>query len=128
VSLASWKAEFYPKPADETTPEEAVAHSLQKWRGMRAEALARHGLVRREMTIYEEGNFLNSLNFDAYTCALCANQEGRGCEGCPLFESRGEVGCDEPMDEEERSPYSASGPEPMIAALEKAAEYEKAKC
>jgi hypothetical protein len=37
MSLESWKAEFYPIPADEVKKKDALAHSLRKWEGLRKE-------------------------------------------------------------------------------------------
>jgi hypothetical protein len=42
MSLASWKAEFYPTPASRIkTVLGAVKHSLRKWKGLRTVALKR---------------------------------------------------------------------------------------
>ena len=44
MSIESWKAEFYPTPADEASKDQAIAHSLRKWEGLRKENLDRHEL------------------------------------------------------------------------------------
>lgn len=43
MSLAAWKAEHYPVDAANVPAEEAVAHSLRKWRGLRPRVLERFG-------------------------------------------------------------------------------------
>lgn len=131
MSIETWKAEFYPKPADETTREEAADHSLQKWRGWLPENLERHGVSREALAEAD-------IPYRSWTtCALChhydddSHQGDDGeytCPGCPLSEigqnclNKG-------------SAYNLTGKEDgdsteavdrMIAALERAVEWDKA--
>lgn len=122
MSSESWKEEFYPKPARETTKEEAAAHSLRKWIGLRKENRDKHEVDRYPVSI------------DYTTCALCFHYDrkadGEGCTTCPLFEVLGKS-CDDTSCGE-TSPFrrytfkSYSDPEPMIAALQQVVDKEKA--
>lgn len=135
MSLETWKAEYYPKPAEEVSKEEAVQHSLQKWVGLRTGNLEKHGLMRRSGTrsIGDRGD--QRMYVDNFSCALCRRYYGANqtasCAGCPLHEVRGGIDCDEVTREESRSPFHewsiGSEPEPMIEWLRKAAEYEEKK-
>lgn len=122
MSLETWKQEFYPINAREVSKDDAIQHSLTKWRGLRPEALARHGVVMKGKSVAEAGNEERSLDaifIDAHTCALCHHYEGAygECLECPLFNHLGER-----CDEYEASPYKRfslyNNPEPMIKALE----------
>lgn len=126
MSLESWKAEFYPVPAADCPKEEAIAHSLRKWRGLRPEALKRHDVlisINRHV-VDEEARYIFFVS--AATCALCAHyydeaKEELACDTCPLAKSLG-APCDRDRGDT-TSPWWAWGdlnPEPMIAALEKA--------
>lgn len=125
MSLETWKAEFYPQPADEVPADEAVAHSLQKWKGMRPENLERHGVDAEWSYLAFEDQ---TLGIDASTCALCKHFARGSCLKCPLAIVRGGVACDMRREDEAR-PYGCSpfhkwatigDPEPMIKWLEKA--------
>ena len=150
MSLETWKAEFYPVEAttENVEPEEAVAHSLRKWEGLRAETLAAHGLRVRDGRL-EDGT--DWMGIDAATCALCthylndnwpdededdeAETSRMRCENCPLFAVLGRSCDDDIVDGNgERIAYGPyflfierNDPEPMIAALKKAAELEAKK-
>lgn len=121
VGIETWKAEFYPVGADECPHDQALSHSLQKWRGLRHDALMAHGLTTTSGGDLKSGGVV--FRVDASTCALC--EAHPRCDGCPLFESRGEVSCDFQTEREEEankpSPFEAwqtdQDPEPMIAAL-----------
>lgn len=127
MSLESWKAEYYPIPADQTTREEAVAHSLKKWEGLRVIARAAHGvsIAKHSSYLYDEDEN-NILGIDADSCALCFHAFGEGCERCPLFLARGGVPCDGTREGEADSPWhtwcESKDPEPMIHWLRKAQE------
>ena len=41
MSIRTWKEEFYPKRAQETTKAEALDHSILKWVGLRPEPAPR---------------------------------------------------------------------------------------
>jgi len=146
VSLETWKAEFYPKAAADTTPEEALAHSIRKWEGLRADALARHGVTQRGSWLCGEELELSFI-VACSSCALCyhymaepldddgdetdeadvISRVSDACEGCPLYEARGGVACDVMDDvDDRRDPYNAyashGDPVPMLRWLRKAAE------
>ena len=128
MSIETWKAEFYPKPARVTTVEEAAEHSLQKWQGYLPENLKRHGvstadLARADMP-YRSADM----------CALCWHHEGRQvkdndgqwtCPGCPLYEI-GE-GCLRGGSAYNltNGDHSTEVVNRMIAALERAVEWDK---
>lgn len=125
MSLASWKAEYYPVPAHEVSAEDAVAHSLKKWRGLTKEVLNAHGL-HVDCGCITSGPGAE-LGIDGYSCALCAQFEGEtgSCRKCPLCQARGGVRCDNPLAGEEISPFKMfhlhGEPRPMIEWLEKSA-------
>lgn len=130
MSLDTWKSEFYPIEASKVPVEEAVQHSLRKWRGLTKENLEKHGVIKDEDStkiMYGKGG----MSIDAHSCALCEHyldsyQMDNACEGCPLVTVRG-VPCDDDS-ESSVSPYheftGKGNPLPMIAALEKAAALE----
>lgn len=106
-----WLKEFYPVDASNVPKSEAVAHSLQKWRGLRPEALVKYGLDCAPIPI------------DGDSCALCEHYldpEGYAenfCKTCPLKLALGRF-----CDAGNRAPWQAwaylENPEPMIEALE----------
>lgn len=110
MSDETWIAEFYPKKAKETSPEEAVAHSLQKWIGLRQVNMEKHDCD------------WTPIGVDARSCALChhyfedEDDDGRYCAKCPLAALLGR-----PCDADGGAPWYAwhtrDDPEPMIAAL-----------
>jgi len=121
MSLQTWMEEFMPVPPSDavTSEQEAIEHCLRKWKGLRAEAKYKH-----QFSDVPTGNA---------NCALCLRHDD-DCEKCSLALSRGGVACDDPTDDEVRSPYHSyisprigelPDPEPMIAALEAALVYEK---
>jgi hypothetical protein len=131
MSLETWKAEFYPVPAEQCPKEQAVEHSLRKWIGARPANLYRHGLFKVPLTSYIRNGATNeSLPFGLIQCALCCEYYWRQppCCGCPLVAVLSRPCCGDAT-----SPYRAfimrDDPEPMIAALEAALrlEQEKAK-
>lgn len=97
MSLETWKAEFYPVPASEVPVEQAAAHSLKKWEGLRPESLDKHKLfVRQGYVVDEHEGWKKVLRIDADSCALCVHHkhettvrmDGRpvmSCAGCPLY-------------------------------------------
>lgn len=137
MSLATWKAQYYPVPAQDCPKEQALEHSRRKWIGLRKENLEKHGLCYGQHigAIYAEGN-ASKLDIDGHTCALCAvyGPTDEDCGGCPLFLARG-VRCDESHgnDAAQLSPFHAfvdgdkADPEPMIALIERAIENERSK-
>jgi hypothetical protein len=134
MSLQTWKKEFYPVPADDVEAPDAIAHSLQKWIGLRPENLKKHGVQIKHRAVEN----INPHGLEDYgyipisdsTCSLCAvyfeEDSYDGCSACPLALARGGAACDNPMDGEGMSPYDvftrSSDPEPMIMLLKKAQE------
>lgn len=130
MTMTRWKRQYYPTPADKPmTDLEAVAHALRKWKGLMPAILADHGLT------FDEGHraIVNKHKSSVFylngtTCALCEvhrnDDENGSCRGCPLFEVRGGVQCDDTMPYEKMSPYDAmcekQNPRPMIMWLEMA--------
>ena len=112
MSKKSWLEEFYPVEAENVEERDAVAHSLQKWTGLRAKSLKRHELITPPIPV------------DGYSCSLCViYREGSDdCDKCPLYLLRNGVQCDEQADDEEEPPYfdyiDYSDPEPMIELLQ----------
>jgi len=129
MSLETWKAEFYPIPAHEVPVEDAVQHSLRKWRGLTKENLEKHGLVRRKNVIIESGVWRFGVESDS--CSLCKHYLSpfSNCHHCPLANVLGGR-CDEDQGDldEVDSPYHEftrnGNPLPMIEALERAAALE----
>jgi hypothetical protein len=132
MSLASWKEEFYPEPASNfekyenttRTDEEALAHSIKKWEGMRPENLVKHGVELQQAAIRviaddEERHILFLI--DSGSCSLCQRHMTYGdCNCCPLYQLRG-IRCDRRMGDESLSPYNMmvdyNDVEPMLAQL-----------
>lgn len=129
MSIATWKEEFYPVDASKCPQDEAVAHSLRKWKGLRPDALRAHGLAAN-YSLRDAGGATFPVDVD--TCALC--KAHTDCDTCPLYKVRGGRPCDMATESEEEngqpSPFEAwqekSNPEPMIAALEAAARLQGA--
>ncbi len=123
MSIETWKAEFYRTPAEDCPEENAVAHSLMKWRGMTKEVLKRHDVVAYEhILVSDDGH----LHISGETCALCkVNENDDGCYSCILFKVRS-APCDMRLkeDDPQLSPFEAwvldRDPMPMIQLLEQA--------
>lgn len=132
MSLKTWKLVAYPTPADKTKVEDALDHSLTKWRALMPEVRKKHGVsadVDRLVDLIAPDFYVNSS-----TCALCQHHLDDGnCRDCPLYEVRGRVRCDEASSplREDASPYAswlrAKDPRPMIMWLEKAVAARDAK-
>lgn len=122
MSLATWKEEFYRKPASpfRATPHlatEATLHSLAKWQGLTEQSLAKHGL-RRGYRFIEDKSADAVLAVDHTTCALCQAYEEGECALCPLYLANGEV-CEGAF-----SIFLTKGdPAPMLEMLEITLEY-----
>lgn len=101
MSIASWKAEFYPVPVQELkeieklSNEELIQHSLKKWRGATKDNLAKHGLMKipgKGFIAYYFGHKLQYFSFGANSCSLCKvysmqdkrNYDEEECINCPL--------------------------------------------
>lgn len=139
MSIATWKAEFYPVDAFETEQADAITHSLQKWKGLTADNLSKHRVRLDDFGwVVEEGvekaTKELAVVINGSTCALCHHylvDENHDCdygEMCPLYKARGNVACDkERMDEHEAPWYEfrrSKDPNPMIFWLQKAVEYQ----
>ena len=130
MSMKSWKKEFYPVPAKEVPEEEALDHSIQKWKGLQKDNLARHELIHDDDRLISDSDESNSLKIDSESCALCIHHAiGKGtCERCPLFLALG-MSCDYGWHGE--SPYgifvNGGNAKPMLAALLKAKKITKKK-
>jgi hypothetical protein len=123
MSIESWLAEFYPISAAQIAKDHPrdnlvlIQHSLQKWQGVNAQNMANHGISCMPIDI--ESNDTSSL------CRAYVVPHG-DCIGCPVYESRGAVSCNDTASEEEygRSPMNIwkayVDQEPMIRALENA--------
>lgn len=131
MSIESWKAEFYPVEASEVPKEQAVAHSLKKWEGLRIHNLQRHGMFKDGYTFLRNLNERGKFYVNADTCALCKYHLDNSCPNCPLSQVRGDCPCDTDRGGESCSPYDMwtqhNNPEPMIDWLEKAKAYEESK-
>ena len=85
MSIATWIGEFYPVNAQDCPKEDALEHSILKWKGALPEALEKHGLDLREgVLLAPDGKFY----FDVYSCALCYHymrplENELPCKGCP---------------------------------------------
>lgn len=124
MSLASWKREFYPVPASKVPADEALDHSIRKWRGLLPTALERHGCERSEFgEVVGPGRA--SLDIDTASCALCTHHYwDKFCKNCPLAIARGNVACCVRARGETVSPYHAwadlGDPKPMLVQLRRA--------
>lgn len=145
MSLETWKAEFYPIAACDTKEEDAIAHSLQKWKGLTHENLAKHNVRLNYYGWVVEKDAVDhsadrAVVINGSTCSLCHHflnsasdenwdYEESPCETCPLYKARGDVACDKERMDEEEAPwyefrYETPNPDPMIFWLQKAVEYQ----
>lgn len=133
MSAKSWLEEFYPKTARdvarmkldaERKAIEATAHSLQKWKGLTANNLIRHGCKIESGNVFDcDYNLVLAINSES--CALCACYS---CDECPLkrylsYTCDANVGEDEIEDiDSDDVPWlrwdSARDPTLMISCLE----------
>jgi hypothetical protein len=137
MSLDTWKDEFYPQEAFSVPEVHAVRHSLQKWYGLRPDALLRHRVELDSCGDVSDLITDRHLSIRGDSCALCHHYNIRygSCKACPLALVREGVPCDEAWgDENEDSPEPGDklspwfewrrrgNPEPMILWLERALE------
>jgi hypothetical protein len=115
MSLQTWKEEFYPIPANETSPEESLKHSLKKWKGLTKENLQKHGLETNGQIIRGDDG---TMPIDSSTCSLCVHFSKHGCNECPLSIAR-EKPCDSGLDSPYMQFYKGKNPLPMINLLKK---------
>jgi len=131
MSTETWVNEFYPTPAEAVvTEEEAIKHSLRKWKGLTPGNLIKHGMtVDTCFSIDDSEGVAFPVSSDS--CALCklflrwSEKVGdKTCTtDCPLVQTRG-APCDESTEASPRSPWgswvSYRDPKPMIKLLEEA--------
>ena len=128
MSLVTWKREFYPKTAKQAARGSALAaarHSLQKWIGLLAKNLRKHGVENNESGVWDSTNsFDDWCSFDASTCSLCQKFLDddapllalSSCATCPLAETLGGRSC--AADDQPYNVFAKTGdPNPMIRAL-----------
>lgn len=130
MSLATWKAEFYPVTAIEAgrgTWEQSLEHSIKKWEGLLPENLERHGAHLSYYMSVLDSEAGVPLDIDSSSCALCQKameqhyEDGYPelrlgfCQYCPLAVFLKDK-CDN-----DGMPYhtflACNNPQPMIDAL-----------
>lgn len=124
MSIKTWKKEFYPIPANETSKEDAVKHSLQKWKGLLPENLIKHRLHLSKGNSYviQEYKAHRFYVVSTDTCSLCHHFKiGENCSNCPLNTLMGEscsVDFDKANITNNYAVFATTGdPKPMIEAL-----------
>lgn len=133
MSIESWEAEFYPVEVDECAPEQAVEHSLLKWRGLLPANMEKHGVYWSHACRIEDDE--HSFGIDIHTCALCqrfdcaSNGADQVRPQCPLEIVRARP-CDMYRTDEKlgEAPWQARRGDPgrMVWWLEQAKRYEEA--
>jgi len=134
MSLETWKKKYYPIEASEVPEKDALAHSLQKWIGLREKNLDKHEVSHHGWYI-ECDHELDILDIDGDTCALCYHYEtGSKCPKCPLVKVAGrrcDQGGDAMFNGDKYSPYEEfvknKNPEPMIKLIRSAIKAEESK-
>jgi hypothetical protein len=126
MSLKTWKKEFYPIPASNSTKTGSIAHSLQKWIGLLKKNLKKHEVyVDRIGYLIDSNDESDFLPIDCASCSLCWHYYAKDssiclCYGCPLYIALGNKKCDL----EENAPYTiwelTDDARPMINALRRA--------
>lgn len=100
MSIETWKAEFYPRPAQAISEEDALDHSIRKWEGLQPDALEKHVLFVVKNLIWEISSRPSSHKVGRKDCALCVqylvkvNHLDDCCERCPIFKFRGSACCE----------------------------------
>jgi hypothetical protein len=122
MSLQEWKLKFYPRPASLVYVNDAINHSLTKWRGLRPEQLKKFNITVSSGILQDE--LCNIFQIDYKTCALCEYYYHNFTCDCPLAITRKGTPCDKRLPDEIYSPYyrfiKNDDPELMIKWLEKA--------
>ena len=131
MSIETWKAEFYPEPADNPylTELEAVRHSIKKWEGLLPGNMRKHevqwGHYSDIVGDFDDPEDPVGIIFDisGSTCSLCQYHSNE-CHRCALFKVRGKP-CDRVIAGEEDSPYHMrkTQPEHMVTWLRRAEDY-----
>ena len=134
MSLRSWKDEFYPVN-DINSTVKALEHSVLKWTGLLPENLGKHGVLKADHYVCEQGPGQGSyrgsrLGMCATTCALCElflddggdEADSVMCPDCPLVRS-GHASCllSDPTGESDENHYMHwivyGDAKPMLDAL-----------
>lgn len=94
MSLKSWLDAFYPIPADEVSKEDALEHSIRKWKGLLPVNLAKHQVLYRWEEVQSRDE--SGLPISASSCALCRHwyDADSGCPECPLVKA-GHICCED---------------------------------
>ena len=114
MSIATWKKEFYPTPADQCTAANALDHGILKWSGTTKAAMKRHGLTKIDKFVVD--NQGRGFPFAGPTCALCRHSStaGLACCDCVIEQTTG-MSCFEAYVR-----WCQTGaPRPMLALLRK---------
>jgi len=123
-----WLQTFYPISANEAAAGsalEAVRHSLQKWRGLSADNMAKyHVQLRGGMLVVDADASEVLIAIASDTCSLCvkyynvhARSGKTGCETCPIFFAHDRA-CDDRDLGEWQAWSRTKDPLPMIEVLE----------
>lgn len=100
MSLKTWKAEFYPIPANETPKEDALDHSIRKWEGLQPDALEKHGLALKRGSIQEFSEQQLYHHVNGADCALCVHYFDKKalhddyCLQCPIVKHTKRTCCE----------------------------------
>ena len=127
MSLKTWKKEFYPKPANETTKAESLEHSIKKWEGLTDVNLNKHklGICLEEISVYEKNNDWNGFLLDSSSCSLCYHFLDNSCVDCPLYKGTA-MSCDED-NSRYREVMDGAPVSVMINSLKKARKFHNVK-
>ena len=138
MSLETWKAEFYPTPAEVISdPVEAIEHSILKWTGLLDDNLRKHAVRKTWQAVQLEdvSNYGKFFRVSSSTCALCSlflnsgfsdddnDEHDDDCLACPLVKAGyNSCLCDSSNASENAFEYWAltGDAEPMLEALETA--------
>jgi hypothetical protein len=126
MSLKTWKAEFYPRPASACkTGLEAIHHSLQKWKGLKRSSLAKHGVYKGDVYLTnDKTDYEESFSLDDDTCAMCMvfydvdSFRDEHCDKCPLKIETGKR-CADDDSIYQRYITTGRGAKQMVAVLKK---------
>lgn len=98
MSLKSWLDEFYPISASEVSKEDALEHSIRKWKGLLPVNLAKHKVAYQweEVQPRDKEERIHSFLIGSSSCALCQHwyDDESGCPECPLVKA-GHICCDD---------------------------------
>lgn len=109
MSFETWRAKFYPIPADKVEHKDAAHYTMLRWAGLTPDNLERHGLTispKVDRSVLEDGKVV--FRTGSATSALCQQylNDKHPCQHCPLAHIRDGVPCDGTRDEfETRSPF-----------------------